>query len=100
MNQMIFQALFEHSSIGIIISDREGTIQQANPFAAKIFGYHQGELNGQKIEILIPAPLRERHVFYREQYNQSPQPRTMGSTLNLMALKKNGEQIPVEISLS
>lgn len=100
MNAMIFHALFEHSSLGIIISSADGVIEQANPFAGKIFGYQIGELIGKKIELLLPPHLRERHVGYREKYVKDPQPRTMGSSLNLLAVKKNGEQFPVEISLS
>lgn len=100
MNRMTFQALFEHSSLGIIISNIDGVIEKSNPFAAKIFGYDLGEMNGKKIEVLIPVPLREKHVGYREQYLKNPHPRSMGSSLNLLAVKKNGEEFPVEISLS
>ena len=64
----MFQALFVHSSLGIIISNENGIIEQANPYAAKIFGYKPEELQGQLIEILIPPQLKERHVLYRQQY--------------------------------
>lgn len=97
---MIFKALFEHSSLGIIISNLDGVIEKSNLFAAKIFGYEHGELNGQIIEVLIPQYLREKHISYREQYIKDPHPRTMGSNFNLLAVKKDGEQFPVEISLS
>lgn len=100
MDQMPFQALFEHSSIGIIISNTDGVIEKSNLFASKIFGYKAEELNGQKIEVLIPEHLKEKHVAFRKMYNANPQPRTMGSNLNLLAVKKNGEQFPIEISLS
>ena len=100
MDQMTFMALFEHSSLGIIISNETGLIEKSNPYAAKIFGYHQDELNGQMIEILIPPQIREKHVGFREQYNKNPQPRSMGSSLNLMAVKKSGAQFPVEVSLT
>lgn len=96
----MFEALFEHSSLGIIISDEQGVIQDANPFAARIFGYENGELNGKPVEVLIPQPLRERHVKYREGYVRNPVPRSMGSNLNLLAVKKDGSQFPVEISLA
>lgn len=96
----MFQALFQHSSLGIIISDEQGVIQDANPFAAKIFGYEDKELNGKAIEVLIPSELRERHVKYRESYVNNPMPRAMGSNLNLLAVKKSGETFPVEISLT
>ena len=100
MEQLPFQAIFEHSSIGIIISDIDGNIQKINPFASKTFGYNSDELVGQKIEILIPSQLKEKHIGYRKIYTDNPLPRTMGSNLNLYAVKKNGEQFPVEISLS
>lgn len=97
---MTFRALFEHSSIGIIISSTEGVIEKTNPYSSKIFGYEHGTLVGQKIEVLLPDHLREKHVLLREQYIKHPQPRAMGSNYNLLAVKKNGEQFPVEISLS
>jgi PAS domain S-box-containing protein len=100
MDQLTFKALFEHSSLGIVISNEDGVIEKSNPYAAKIFGYEEDELNGNKIEILIPPYLKERHVDYRKQYNSNPQPRSMGSNLNLSAVKKNGELFPVEISLT
>lgn len=100
MDQMTFKALFEHSSIGIIISSEDGTIERSNPYAAKIFGYEDGELNGKKIEVLIPPALKEKHITYREQYNKNPQPRSMGSNLNLFAVKKCGQSFPVEVSLT
>lgn len=100
MEHVAFQALFEHSSIGIIISNQDGIIERSNPFAAKIFGYGSNELIGQYVEILIPAQLREKHIIYRKKYNDNPQPRSMGSSLNLMAVKKDGSQFPVEVSLS
>lgn len=97
---MVFKALFEHSSIGIIISNEAGTIEKANPYASKIFGFLPGELIGQLIEVLIPPYLREKHVHYRENYNKRPQPRSMGSNLNLLAAKKDGTLFPVEVSLT
>lgn len=100
MDQMTFEALFEHSSLGIIISREDGSIEKTNPFASRMFGYEQNELIGQTVEVLIPAPVREKHVHYRKEYNLKPHPRAMGSNLNLMAVKKNGEYFPVEISLT
>lgn len=100
MYEMTFKALFDHSSLGIIISNEMGIIEKSNPYAAKIFGYDTGELNGKSVEVVIPPHLRERHISYREQYNKNPQPRAMGSNLNLLAVKKNGDLFPVEISLT
>jgi PAS domain S-box-containing protein len=100
MDQSVFKALFEHSSLGIIISSDQGIIEKSNPFAAKIFGYEVNELNGQVVEILLPRHLREVHVLYRQKYTSNPHPRAMGSNLNLSAVKKSGEEFPVEVSLT
>ncbi|MBC7712213.1 MAG: PAS domain-containing sensor histidine kinase [Rhizobacter sp.] len=100
MQHLPFQAIFDHSSIGIIISNQDGVIIKANPYAAKMFGYGCEELQDQFIEILIPAHLTDKQIGYRKMYNVDPQPRTMGSNLNLLAVKKDGDQFPVEISLS
>lgn len=100
MQQMIFAALFEHSSLGIIITDAAGVIEQVNPFAQKIFGYQASDLVGQKIEVLLPPLLRERHVGYRQSYAANPHPRTMGSGKGLQGARRDGSLFAVEVSLS
>ncbi len=97
---MNFEALFEHSSLGIIFSNENGDIEMANPYATKTFGYEPEELIGKKIEILIPNHLKEKHVSLRQGYNKNPGPRAMGGNINLMALRKDGSLFPVEISLT
>lgn len=100
MDTMTFKALFDHSSIGIIISNASGIIERANSFVSQMFGYETDELIGKPVEILLPEPLRVRHVQYREQYIANPHPRAMGKNIDLRAVKKNGEAFSVEVSLT
>ncbi len=93
-------ALFLFASEGILVANGESEIIRVNPSAEKLFGYEKDELIGQKIEILIPRRLAEKHVHQRTEYNRSPQARTMGSGLELFGLKKDGTEFPLEISLS
>jgi PAS domain S-box-containing protein len=93
-------ALFLFASEGILVANGESEIIRVNPSAEKLFGYEKDELIGQKIEILIPRRLAEKHVHQRTEYNSSPQARTMGSGLELFGLKKDGTEFPLEISLS
>lgn len=95
-----FEATFNHANIGLIISNGEGVIEQTNPYANRLFGYEDGELIGKKIEILIPASLRKRHVEHRADFNRKPEPRAMGLGMTLHAAKKDGTELPVEISLA
>ena len=96
-----FQALFQYASMGILVADSEGTILMANNFLLRQFGYYDPlELKGNKIEMLIPGRYHHRHVGHRAEYDANPRPRSMGLGFDLYGLKKDGTEIPVEISLS
>lgn len=95
-----FGVLFDYASIGILVTNREGQIVLINDFALEQFGYEREDLLMQKIEVLIPPRIHHRHVKHRERYNDNPQNRPMGIGLDLFAVKKDGTEFPVEISLS
>jgi PAS domain S-box-containing protein len=94
------EALFEFATEGILVADSQGNIVRVNPAAEKMFGYSSGELIGKKIEVLIPKRFEHKHSGYRENYSQQPRPRSMGIGMDLFGLKKDGTELPVEISLS
>ena len=93
-------SLFENATEGIILTNRGGQIILINPAAEKMFNYTADELVGQPIEILIPKKYREGHVNLRESFHRAPQDRVMGHGRDLHGTKKNGENFPVEVSLS
>ncbi len=95
-----FEALFEKAAMGILITDGEGKITAINPFALKDFGYTKKELLGKKIEKLVPAQHQKKHIQHRENYFRKPENRVIGAGKNLFALRKDGTEFPVEISLS
>ena len=99
-NETGFKTLFDNANIGIIIVNEEGRIKLSNQYSAKIFGYNKEELPGKPLEVLIPNTYRKRHKnLYREYFNH-PNPELVGNALSLFALKKNGIEFPVEISLA
>jgi PAS domain S-box-containing protein len=99
--QQEFEALFNNAAIGIITVDKDGKIVLANQFSLQQFGYEQQELIGQKIETLIPSRYRGKHEEHRTRYySHNPHSRPMGTGMDLFAVKKNGTEFPVEVSLS
>jgi PAS domain S-box-containing protein len=96
----LYKTLFETSAETLIIVNREGVIVLANPRIKQMLGYEKDEIIGKEIETLIPVDLREIHKSHRNQYVKSPKDRPMGVGLELYALNKNKEKIPVEISLN
>ena len=96
-----FKALFQFASMGILVADSKGVILMANNFLLGQFGYaDETDLWGKKIEILIPNRYHVRHEGHRNHYNSNPHPRAMGIGFDLYGTKKDGTEIPVEISLS
>lgn len=96
-----FEALFQHASIGILVTNEKGEILLINNFLLTLFKYDDPiELIGKKIEQLIPQRYLPHHVKQRDSYIKNPRPRPMGLGMDLFAMRKDGIEFPVEISLS
>lgn len=95
-----FEALFEHATMGIVVADQQGRVIQANRYALEEFGYQKAELIGAEVERLIPGRFNTHHTAYRHAYHAHPEIRPMGAGRDLFALRKDGSEFPVEISLS
>ncbi|GAB3167874.1 PAS domain-containing sensor histidine kinase [Telluribacter humicola] len=96
----MLDALFKHATEGIVVVDGGGNIFMVNPKARLMFGYDEGELIGEKIEVLVPRRHAKAHVQNRVGYSQGPHARGMGSSLDLFARRSDGSEFPVEVSLS
>jgi len=94
-----FKALFQYATISILVVNRNGIIELANPSVEKLFGYTNAELVGKTLEILVPENARHKHAVDREGYFHKPKARPMGMGRDLTARKKDGTTIPVEIGL-
>lgn len=95
-----FREIFQGSAEGILMVDEAGYIQLANPVSERMFGYENGELTGKQLEILLPSRYHTRHISLRDQFRKNPSPRRMGIGRDLMAIRKDGHEFPVEVSLS
>lgn len=94
------KAFFELSSIGILLMNTIGEIVTINRYVLQQFGYEKNELIGRKVEMLIPERYRQSHVTHRENFITLHSEMPMGSGKDLLAVKKDGTEFPVEISLS
>jgi len=99
-SELRFESYLDALPDAVLMVDDRGQIDFANQRTYDLFGYQPGELLGQPVETLVPPRLRERHVGLRAGFVARPQRRPMGHDRELVALRKDGTEFPVEISLS
>ena len=95
-----YRAFIDASPMGVIMIDEQGCIMMVNKLAYDLFDYPQGELLGQPIEILIPERFRSIHIQKRSEFLAAPEHRPMGQGRELMGLRKDGSEFPIEVALS
>ncbi|HET9918375.1 MAG TPA: PAS domain S-box protein [Ktedonobacteraceae bacterium] len=83
----------------LLIVDEQGRIVMVNAATLALFGYTREELQGQLLERLLPAHLRERHTAHRQRYTRQPHARPMGEGLSLVGSRRDGSEFAVDISL-
>jgi PAS domain S-box-containing protein len=96
-----FRSITVSAQDAIIMMDDEGDISYSNAAAEKIFGYSGQEMMGRKLHPLI-MPERYREAFGKgfEIFKESGQGPAIGKLVELNALKKDGTEFPIELSLS
>jgi PAS domain S-box-containing protein len=95
-----FEYLLEAAPDGVMEVDSQGNIVLANPSCERILGFTQAELLSMKVEDLVPLHLRTGHERHRADFASAPSMRPMGKAMRLRALRKDGVEIPVQISIS
>jgi len=96
----VFRTLFAAYADALVVVDGTGTIVLANPSAAALLGYGVDELVGMKVDDLVPDSIRPRHADYRGAFGRNPHARPMGRQTELVARRKDGSEVVVEIALS
>ena len=101
--QQKFKGLLESAPDAIVIVGANGIIQLVNNQCENIFGYNKNELEGCNVDLLLPERFRIIHPGHgenRKLFFDYPGVRSTDVGLELLGQRKNGQEFPVELSLS
>jgi PAS domain S-box-containing protein len=96
-----FRAIATAARDSIMMMDGKGKLSFWNPAAEAMFGYSQQEVMGREVHGLI-APERYHSAFKAafKTFRKTGKGKAVGNILELTALRKDGTEFPIELSLS
>ncbi len=95
----IFHMAIEACPVGILMTDRAGSIILVNAEMERLFGYSRDEMVGRSVDILVPEKLRAQHAHQRMQFAAHPVSRAAAGR-NLAGRRKDGSEFLVEIGFN
>ena len=95
------RAIVETALDALVTIDAAGVVTDWNGQASTIFGWSREQALGQRLsELIIPAPDREAHDQGLRQYLASGDAHFLNRRVEVLALRRSGEQFPVELAIS
>jgi len=95
-----FRSVMESAIDAIISGDAEGRIRSWNSAATALFGHTEAEVLGKPIEVIIPERFRKPHREGMRRVSSGGPSHVIGKTVELAAVRKDGTEFPVELSLA
>jgi PAS domain S-box-containing protein len=95
-----FRSISQSAADAIITANSNGIIIGWNRGAEKIFGYMEEEIKGEELIKIVPQSIIEEHIEGMNRVVNGGGHHLIGKTLELLALHKNGNKFPIELSLA
>jgi PAS domain S-box-containing protein len=85
----------------VVVMKRDGVVADWNDRAVGIFGWSRDEAVGRAMaDLIIPERYREAHRTGLQRYLETGKGEVLGKRIEVSGLRKNGEEFPVELSIS
>src|SRR5215213_6972400 len=94
-----YRTVLDAAFDAIVTITPDGRIRWFNRGAERIFGYREEDVIGQPVTLLMPERYRELCVAGLHRYLQTGEARVVGGTTELVGLRKDGGEFPIEMSL-
>src|ERR687893_107252 len=94
-----YRTVLDTAFDAIVTITPKGIVRWFNRGAERIFGYRAEEVVGQPVTLLMPERYRELCVAGLHNYLRTGEARVVGGTTELVGLRKDGSEFPLEMSL-
>jgi PAS domain S-box-containing protein len=94
-----YRTVLDAAFDAIVTITPDGIVRWFNRGAERIFGYRAEEVIGQPLTLLMPERYRELCVAGLHSYLQTGEARVVGGTTELVGLRSDGSEFPIEMSL-
>ncbi len=95
-----YRGLLEAAPDAMVVVNQTGEIVLVNLQAEKQFGYRRDELLGRRVTEIIPKGFAERLVTDATRSETDALAQEIGTGIELLGCRKDGEEFPIEIMLS
>ena len=99
-SEVKLQAVIDGALDAIVAIDEAGRLLEFNPAAEQIFGYKRKQVIGRRAALMIPPSLRRVHAIGYKQFIASGEKRIFNRRLELMAMRADGTEFPVELTIT
>jgi PAS domain S-box-containing protein len=93
------QAMVAAIGDAVVVSDREGRVIVWNPAAERIFGWSEAEAKGQRMDMIIPERLRQRHWEGFDKSMATGQTRYAHDVLRVPAVNRAGDAMSIAFTV-
>ena len=99
--EVLYRGIIDNALDCIITMDADGRVIEFNPAAERVFGFKRAETIGKELgELIIPPPLREQHRLGLQRYMEQGTGPVIGRRLEMPALRKDGSELLVELTIT
>ena len=95
-----FRSVVQSSTNAIVIANGKGNILSWNKGAQNTFGYSEEEIINQPFTRLLPAKYQEMYTINEKNLQEPQNSKLFGKTVELLGVRKNAAEFPIELSLS
>lgn len=95
------RTLINSSLDAVIAIDEQGLVVEWNHQAATTFGWQRNEVLGRELaELILPEGFRDKHRAGLAHYRETREAPILEQRLELTACRRDGQQIPIEFSVT